>query len=324
MKNIALISGGDSKEIVVSRKSAKQVYNWIDKEHFNVFHVEISKNEWIVLSDNKRIEIDKNDFSFNSKDGKIKFEIALIMIHGTPGENGLLQAYFDLVDVPYTTPGFFISALTFNKFITKLYLEKYNIQTPQSLYFKINDQPDLNHISEKISFPCFVKPNAGGSSFGISKVNEFKELKIAIDKAFEEDNEILIEEFIEGDEVTCGVIKTSANNYLLPPTEIVANNEFFDYEAKYEGVADEITPARIPEEMTKELQKISSKIYDILECKGIVRIDYIIKNNKPYFIEINTVPGMSKPSIVPQQTDAVGLSLKKIYTEILTDLLNKK
>ncbi|MFH2142687.1 MAG: D-alanine--D-alanine ligase [Bacteroidota bacterium] len=319
-RNIAVIAGGDSQEYAISIKSSEQVVTLIDQNLYNAYLINIRGKDWFCHYKDQKLSIDKNDFSFIIQGGaKINIDFALIIIHGTPGEDGILQAYLDLVKIPYSTCGFFESALAFNKNACKLFLKEYGILSPIAVIVRKNENFDVNKIAQKLTFPCFVKPNEGGSSFGTTKAKNRNELEESIRLALNEDNEVIIEEFIEGTEVTCGVIKTKNNYYRLPPTEIVSKNEFFDYEAKYNGESDEITPARISENKIKECQDISSYIYDVLNCKGIVRIDYIIKNDRFYFLEINTVPGMSSASIIPQMAKVAKISLTKVYTEIIED-----
>lgn len=322
MRNIALLAGGDSSEYVISIQSGEQISQILDKNLFNVFQIHIKGKEWTFKADNGNIiNVNKDDFSLEISGKKIKFDCALILIHGTPGENGILQSYFDLVKIPYTTCSAFTSALTFNKFATKLFVKEYGVKTAKSVIIRKKEKINIEEIISVVGLPCFVKPNNGGSSFATTKVKEAKELEEAIILAQKEDgNEAIIEEFIKGTELTCGVIKSPKIDYILPVTEIVSKKEFFDYEAKYTpGVTDEITPARISLEIEKECKALSSKIYDVLDCKGVVRIDYILKDNQLYFLEINTVPGMSKNSIVPQQVRYLGQNLTDFFTIIIND-----
>lgn len=322
-KKIALLTGGFQSEAIVSVKSAEQTAQFLDKEKYEVYTVFISKTEWFVKVNEDKFDIDKNDFSFLLNGNKINFDYAFIMIHGTPGEDGKMQAYFDLINLPYSTGSFFNTALTFNKHACKLFLKEYGILSANSYFIRKNEDIHYNDIIEKLELPLFVKPNQAGSSFGISKVKQENELAVAIQKAFEEDNEVIIEEFIEGVEVTCGVLKTKNKDFILPLTEIVSKNEFFDYEAKYiTGKADEITPARISDEMRDKIQDISSRIYDYTNCEGIVRIDFIIKNNTAYFIEVNTVPGMSANSIIPQQVRASEIKISDFLDRLIDDCIN--
>ena len=321
-RNIAIIAGGDSSEYVVSVKSAAMVADKLDKSKFNGYIVSMKNGQWLAK---EKFPVDKNDFSFIENGDKVKTDCAFIMIHGTPGEDGKLQGYFDMIGIPYTTCGVLTSALTFNKRFTKEYLQNYGIDTARYVYLEKGHKYDESEIADKLSFPCFVKPNNAGSSFGITKVKSIEGLARAIEDALKEDTSVLIEEFLGGTELTCGVLKTKHEKYLLPITEIVSKNEFFDYEAKYTtGMADEITPARVSESLTKECQELSSRIYDILDCKGIVRIDYIYTREKFYLLEVNTVPGMSPNSIVPQQIRAAGHTETEIFTALLEDVMNIK
>jgi len=324
-KNIAIVAGGDSSEYVVSIGSAEMISNTLDTSIYNIFTVIVKGTEWIVKSDNFcDVIVNKDDFSFTLNNQKTKFDCALIIIHGTPGENGLLQGYFDTLRIPYTTPSTLASALTFNKIFSKNYLKPFNIPLAKFVSIKKGETIDADQIINTTGLPCFVKPNCGGSSFGISKVKEKGELRKALDEAFKEDTEVLIEEFLEGTELTCGLLKTKNQTLIFPPTEIISKNEFFDYEAKYtKGLAEEITPARISEKLTKEIQNLSSQIYDIFDLNGIVRVDYIYANNSIYFMEVNTVPGMSTASIVPQQVTAAGLELKDVFTIVIEDAIER-
>ncbi|MDA3780663.1 MAG: D-alanine--D-alanine ligase [Bacteroidales bacterium] len=324
-KNIAIVAGGDSSEFIVSINSAEQIANIIDKEKYNIYTIVAKANEWIVKSTTFcDVIVNKDDFSFTLNNQKTKFDCALITIHGTPGEDGKMQGYFEILNIPYTTSGVLAAALTFNKIFTKNYLNNFNIKTANYNLYRKNETINTSKIINKTGLPCFVKPNQGGSSFGITRVNTEEELKPAIIKALKEDKEVIIEEFLDGTELTCGLIKTKEQEYIFPPTEIVSKNEFFDYEAKYtKGMADEITPARISESLTKEIQNISSEIYDILQLKGIVRIDFIYAKSELYFVEANTVPGMSSASIVPQQVEAFGMTMKDIFTIAIEDAFDK-
>jgi D-alanine-D-alanine ligase len=322
-KNIAIVAGGNSSEYGVSINSAAQVESVLDTTLYNVYKVVIRGDDWVVSSATAcDIPVDKSYFSFRLNNQKTTFDCALIIIHGTPGENGILQGYFEMLNIPYTTAGILASSLTFNKVFTKNYLKQFNIPTAEYVLVTKAKRPTTDEVLAKTGLPCFVKPNKGGSSFGITKVKTAEELQPAIDKAFEEDSEVLIEQFLEGTELTCGVMKTRKKSYLLPPTEIVSKNEFFDYEAKYtKGMADEITPARISKALEKEIQELSSFIYDTLNMKGLIRVDYIFANETLYFMEVNTTPGMSATSIVPQQVEAAGYDLGQIFSEIIEDTI---
>ena len=329
MKNIAIIAGGDSSEIVISHKSAAGLLSFIDQRRYNAYKVVITKESWKVhitndTGNDTQLNINKNDFSFIYHDKKINFDFAYITIHGTPGEDGILQGYFELLNIPYSTCGVLPSALSFNKFACNNYLKAYGIKISDALLLYQGQTISTDEVVEKIGLPCFIKPNAGGSSFGITKVKTKDEVQPAIQKAFSEDNEVMIEAFMQGLEVTCGLYKTKEKSVVLPVTEVVPHNEFFDYDAKYKGQVDEITPARISDELTKRIQQLSSAIYDILNCKGIVRIDYIITAGDTInLMEVNTTPGMTGTSFIPQQAAAANLKMKDILTDIIENDLNK-
>ena len=315
MKTIAIAAGGDSSEFEISIKSAGEVSEILSSQYV-VYIIVIRGTNWYWEEKKGRYHnIDKNDFSLQNDDHKIKFDGVFIAIHGTPGENGLLQGYFDMMKIPYTSCDAFCSALTFNKQACKLFLKEYGIKMADAILIRKVDKVDLTEINEQIAMPCFVKPNASGSSFGVTKVKQKEELLPAMETAFKESDAVLIESFIDGREVACGVIKTKAETLVLPLIEIITKNEFFDYEAKYtEGRSDEITPADLPRAITKEIQRISKYVYEILGCKGIVRVDFIITGETPYFIEINTVPGMTKESLVPKEAAAAGITLEELYS----------
>ena len=326
-KNIAIVAGGDSSEHDISLQSAEQISKLIDKKKYKVFTILVKGTDWILISNKSRpgkIKINKDDFSFTINNKKIKFHCAFIAIHGTPGENGKLQAYFELLNIPYTTSGVLASSLAFNKYACKAYLKHINILSPKSLLIRNNQKIEPDKIAKNIGLPCFVKPNEGGSSFGITKVTDKHNIKKAILKAFEEDKEVIIEEFIKGTELTCGLVKTLDKEIVFPITEIVSKKEYFDYEAKYtSGMADEITPARISKSIELKCKQVSSKIYNALNCRGIVRIDYILSNNKLYFLEINIVPGMTQKSIIPKQVETMGLSIKELFTMVIEDAIER-
>jgi D-alanine-D-alanine ligase len=324
MKNIAIVAGGDSSEWVISVQSAAQVAKEIEKLEYTGYVVQIRGKQWQVLQNNIAIaEIDKNDFSFVLNDERILFHCALIAIHGTPGEDGKLQSYFELIGMPYTTCGVLASALTFNKHACKLFLKEFGILSANAVLVKKHDNWNTEAIASELGMPCFVKPNESGSSFGVTKVTDISKLSDAVTLALTEGQEVIIEQFIQGTEVTCGMLKTKAKNFTFPITEIVSKKEFFDYEAKYTpGFSEEITPARISPELAKNIGNTTSKIYDALNCKGIVRTDYIISDNQLYFLEVNTVPGMSPNSIVPKQIREMGLTLADIYKLIIEEIAN--
>jgi len=322
-KNIAIVAGGDSSEVVVSLKSAAGLYSFMDKERYNLYIVTIVGKIWQVeWSDTEKIVIDKNDFSFTQDGEKTLFDFAYITIHGTPGENGILQGYFELIGLPYSCCGVLAAAITFNKFTCNQYLKSFGIKVAESLVLRSGQTVTDQEVAEKIGFPCFVKPNVGGSSFGVSKVKSPEQVQPAIENAFAEGSEVMIEAFLAGTEITCGVYKTKGKSNVLPVTEVVSENEFFDYDAKYKGQVQEITPARISSSLTGRVQKLTSAIYDILGCKGIVRIDYIISEGEVInLLEVNTTPGMTTTSFIPQQIAAAGLDIKEVMTEIIENEL---
>ncbi|GAB1416410.1 D-alanine--D-alanine ligase [Paludibacter sp.] len=323
--NIAIIAGGNSSEIVVSLKSAEGLLTFIDNEKYNLYKVIITQNDWQVhLSENIVIDINKNDFSFEHDNQKVKFDFAYITIHGTPGEDGILQGYFELIGIPYSSCGVLASAITFNKFSCNQFLKSFGVRISDSILLRSGQTISSEEVESKIGFPCFVKPNVGGSSFGVTKVKSKDQVIAAVEKAFKEGNEVMIEAFMKGVEVTCGMYKTRTKSVVFPITEVVPHNEFFDFDAKYKGQVDEITPARISEDLTKRIQNLTSAIYDILGCKGIVRIDYIITEGDVInLMEVNTTPGMTKTSFIPQQIQAAGLDIKDIMTDIIENELNK-
>ena len=322
-KNIAVVYGGDSSEFVVSVKSSENVYKAIDAEKYNVWKVQIKGLNWEVYENGQVIaNVDKSDFSFVKGGKKVQFDFAYVTIHGTPGEDGKLQGYFELVQIPYSTCGVYSSALTFNKYFCSNYLRTFGVTMAKSVRLFKGDKIDSDQIIEKLGLPVFVKPNAGGSSFGVTKVKEKEKLQEALELAMTESDDILVEEFIDGKEFTCGLVKISGEKIVFPVTEVIPQNEFFDYEAKYvAGKTDEITPARISPELTQKIQQISSKVYDLCDCSGIVRIDFILKDNEFYFLEVNTTPGMTATSFVPQQIAAMGRKLGDVLGMIIEDKL---
>jgi len=322
-KNIAVVYGGDSSEFVVSVKSSINVYQSIDSNVYNVWKVQMVGLEWDVFENTQLIApVDKNDFSFVRNGEKITFDFAYITIHGTPGEDGKLQGYFDMVKIPYSTCGVYSSALTFNKYFCSNYLRNFDVRMAKSVRLFKGDQVNVDQLIENLGLPLFVKPNAGGSSFGVTKVKEKDQLLEALEMATKESADILIEQFIDGPEFTRGLVKLSGQEFLFPVTEVIPQNEFFDFEAKYTvGMTDEITPARISAELTSKIQQLSSRIYDLCDCSGIVRIDYILKDNEFYFLEVNTTPGMTSTSFVPQQIAAMDRKLGDILGLIIEDKL---
>lgn len=321
-KNIALITGGYSGEAVISYKSAETIYNNTDKEKWNVFVVDIHPDGWFHKADNgDRFPIDKNDFSVNINGTIIHFDAVLVGLHGTPGEDGKLQGYFDCLHIPYTSCDAATSALTFNKRYTVAVAAFAGIPVAKSLHLFKGDGTTAMQIADQLKMPVFVKPNNGGSSIGMSKVNEAANLEAAVEKAFKEDDQVLVEEFIKGREFTIGVFKSRGNIIALPITEIISKNEFFDFEAKYEGASEEITPAQVEEVVADKVRDTAKKAYAIFNCKGVVRMDFIHDETtgEPCLLEINTVPGQSAASLVPQQVAAMGWSLKEFYSALIEE-----
>lgn len=323
MKTIAIVAGGDSSEFEVSVKSAVEVGKVLSSRYI-VYIIMIRGTNWYWEDPKGRYHnIDKNDFSLVTDEYSIRFDAVFIAIHGTPGENGLLQGYFDMMGIPYTSCGAFCSALTFNKQACKLFLKEYKIPMADAILIRKGEKLDPLNIIKRTGLPCFVKPNNSGSSFGVTKVKKKENLLSAIETAFEESPEVLIESFMDGREVACGVVKTKNKAIVLPVTEIISKNEFFDYEAKYTpGKSDEVTPADMPAIVLNEIQKLSLLVYDLLGCKGIVRVDFIVTGEKPFFLEINTVPGMTEESLVPKQAVAAGISLEDLYSMVVDDLFS--
>ena len=320
-RTIAIVCGGDSSEHDVSLRSAQGLFSFFDKERYNVYIVDIKGQDWYVeLADGTTAKIDKNDFSF-VEDGKCQlFDYAYITIHGTPGENGLLQGYFDLIRLPYSTSGVLVEAMTFDKFVLNQYLRGYGVSVADSLLIRkgYEELVSDDEIEERIGMPCFVKPAADGSSFGVTKVKNKDQLAPAIRKAMMESPEVMVEALLDGTEITQGIYKTRDKAVLFPITEVVTSNEFFDHDAKYNGQVQEITPARLSKEVTERVGLITSHIYDILHCNGIIRIDYIVsKEGKISMLEVNTTPGMTATSFIPQQVRAAGLSMTDVLTEIV-------
>lgn len=316
-KNIAIIWGGYSSEKVVSEMSAAGICSFIDKERYNIYRVMIDRGAWEVAHNGTTFPIDKNDFSFVADNQHILFDFAYITIHGTPGEDGTLQGYLDMLGIPYSNCGVLASALTFNKYTCNNYLKGFGIEVAGSVILRKNEEYLTGEIIAQLGLPLFVKPNVGGSSFATTKVKEPSQMQRAIEEAFQEAPEVIIECFISGTEVTCGCFATWKGFSVLPLTEVVSSNEFFDYNAKYHGEVEEITPARLPEEITLAIQKETERIYRLIGARGIVRADYILSDNRPVLLEVNTTPGMTPTSFIPQQVAAAGLSM----TDILTDII---
>jgi len=325
-KNVAIVAGGDSSEIVVSLKSAEGLFSFIDKDRYNLYIALVKRGEWIVrLTDGTEAVIDKNDFSFREGGATVCFDFAYITIHGTPGEDGRLQGYFDLIGMPYSSCNALVSALTFNKYVCNHYLRGFGIRVAESIRLFKGETIDSKDVVNRLGLPIFVKPNAGGSSFGTTKVKNINEVQDAIDKAFAEDDEVIMEQFVAGTEVTSGCYKTARKVVVLPLTEVVTQNDFFDFDAKYNGQVEEITPARLTVAMTEKIQQETSRIYDLLGASGLIRVDYILpEDGEPCLLEVNTVPGMTVTSFIPQQVSVAGLEMKDVMTDIIEDALENR
>ena len=334
-KKIAIIAGGDSSEYGVSLRSAAGIESFLNHEQYDITTVLLIGKDWKAQVKSQEakeewVDIDKNDFSFTYKGVKNTFDFAYITIHGTPGENGLLQGYFDMLGIPYSCCGVLAAAMTFNKYTCNHYLKGFGVRVAESVLLRKAKGERLEvkgeDIIEQVGLPCFIKTNVGGSSFGVTKVKSVEEVQPAIDKAFAEGDEVICEAFMKGVEITCGVYKTKDKAVAFPITEVVTSNEFFDYDAKYNGQVDEITPARIPDEVRDKVQALTLKIYDILGCKGIIRVDYILTGDEAKgerleinLLEVNTTPGMTATSFIPQQIRAAGLNIGEVLSEIVED-----
>ena len=319
-RTIAIVAGGDTSEYEVSLRSAQGIYSFIDKEKYTLYIIGMRGLDWHVqLSEGKTLPIDRNDFSFTKENGeKVKFDFAYITIHGTPGEDGRLQGYFDMLHIPYSCCGVLAAALTYDKFACNQYLKSYGVRIADSLLLRAGQHVSDDDVVEKIGLPCFIKPSLGGSSFGVTKVKAREEIQPAIAKAFAEAQEVMVEAYMPGTELTCGCYKTREKSIVFPITEVVSHNEYFDYKAKYNGESDEITPARISDSLTDRVKKLTSAIYDILGAQGIIRVDYIItEGEKINLLEVNTTPGMTATSFIPQQVRAAGLDIKDVMTDII-------
>ena len=324
MKNIAIIAGGNSSEYEVSMKSGKNIYDEVDETRYNKYLVVLKERDWHVEIGEEKFPVDKNDFSFTRNGEKILFDFAYITIHGVPGENGLLQGYLDMMGVPYGCCNVLASALTFDKHTCNTYLKSYGVNVADSVMLIRGMAYDVNEIINEVGLPCFVKPNAEGSSFGVTKVKEAAQLEDALKKAFALCREVLIETFIDGTELTCGVVKAGDMDITMPIAEVVPKNEFFDFEAKYDPTkSDEIIPARISPELTNRIKTLSSMIYDILRCEGIIRVDYIAREDEIFMLEVNTTPGMTSNSFVPKMVRAMGGTLREVLTKIIDNKLNR-
>ena len=323
--NIAIVAGGDSGEYEISLKSAEVVKKHLDDTLFNVYLIVIHKGHWCYDDDHGiRHAVSREDFSLPLSAGKVNFDAVFIAIHGTPGEDGKIQGYFDLVGIPYTSCDQATSAITFNKYFCNNYVKSFGLKVAKSLVIHKGEAAGEVEILEHLKLPVFVKPNKGGSSVGASKVKAIDELKPAIDLAFHEDDQVMVEEFMPGREISSGVVKINGALKALPLTEIISKNEFFDYEAKYQGKSEEITPAPVDEEIRKIIQETSLKFYQILNCKGIVRFDYILNGRELFFLEVNTVPGFSEASIIPQQAMKAGITLKELFTGAVINAINDR
>ena len=312
-KNIAIIMGGFSSEVNISLKSGDVVYNNLDTQKYNPFQVHILKEKWVVVDENDEYPIDKNDFSAVINDEKITFDCVFNAIHGTPGEDGKILAYFDLIGMKHTSAPFYQMALTFNKRDCLSVVKHYGIPAANAVYLNKGDVINTDAIIKKTGLPCFIKPNNAGSSFGISKAYNAEEIIAGIENAYKEDSEILIESFLDGTEVSVGVIQYKGEIKVLPITEITTENDFFDYEAKYQGKSQEITPARISEEIAEKVRVVAKKVYQILNMSGFSRSEFILVNNEPHFLEMNTVPGLTEESILPQQANQANISLSELF-----------
>lgn len=320
---VAIVAGGDSSEWQVSLRSAAGLNEFIDSERYQKYLVTIVGTTWQVeLPSSEKYPIDKNDFSFVMNGEKVKFDFAYITIHGTPGENGILQGYFDLIGLPYSCCGVLAASLTFDKYTCNQYLKSFGVNVADSVWLHRGDAVDVAKIVEQVGLPCFVKPCDGGSSFGVTKVKNANELPLAIEKAFAEGNEVMVEALMTGTEVTCGMYRTREKEVVFPITEVVTANEFFDYDAKYNGQVEEITPARLPDEWTENIQNQTRKIYSALNAKGIIRVDYIVEESgKINLLEVNTTPGMTVTSFIPQQVRAAGLDIRDVMSNIIENEL---
>ena len=322
--NTAILAGGDSSEYFISLQSAEAIAGNLDKKKYNVYIVQIKGSEWTLTNDlNCSLIINKDDFSFNDKGRKVKFDIVFPAIHGTPGENGLLQGYFEMLKIPVIGSNVLSSSLTFNKYYCNTFLRHFNIvKIAKSLLVKKGQVYNIEKIIDNVGLPCFVKPDGGGSSFGITKVKETDKMDEAIEEALKESDSVIIEQFIPGTEISCGFFKANDVSYPLPPAEIVSKNEFFDYQAKYDSdYNEEIIPARITDKQIENCKDITGKLYEVLNCSGIVRIDYILKDGEYWFLEVNTIPGMTNESIVPKMIRKAGLTFSEVADMLIDEKL---
>lgn len=324
VRNIALMTGGDSSEWQIALQGAENIGNALDRSRYTPYTIVLRNGHWTYTApDGTKSELDRNDFTLPVAGRKIKLDYALIVIHGTPGEDGRLQGYLDMMGMPYSSCGFVSSVLTFDKAACKRAVAGSGIHLAKEILLNKTSEIDPAAIIAELGLPLFVKPNASGSSFGVTKVKKQNELLPAITEAFKESDQVLMEEFIEGREISCGVMIAGGKEYIFPITELVCQSEFFDYKAKYQGFSNEITPADLPEAIRKEVNRLTLIAYKRLNCRGVVRIDFIVKGETPYMIEINTIPGMSSHSIIPQQAAAMGMSLTELFNLIIDETSNK-
>ncbi|MCH1547020.1 MAG: D-alanine--D-alanine ligase [Flavobacteriaceae bacterium] len=321
-KNIAIIMGGYTSEYEISFASGNTVYDLLDKQKYNCYKIHILKDRWVYVNDFNEVEINRKFFTIQLKNKSIKFDCVFNAIHGAPGENGEIQEYFKKLNIPITGSDSFQSKITYDKIECLNFLKKHNIKTAKSCVISKGDKIDVKKICNKIGLPCFVKASKSGSSYGVSKVYKEEDFLTALEIAFKEDSNVLIEEYLDGTEISVGVISFKNEIICLPITEIVSDNDFFDYEAKYKGQSKEITPARISDEMMKNAITESKKIYSILNLKGFSRSEFIFKTNTPYLLEINTVPGLTKQSILPQQLKLAGIKLEELFDNVINEALN--
>ncbi|MBO3097506.1 D-alanine--D-alanine ligase [Gelidibacter pelagius] len=322
-KNVAIIMGGFSSEFEISLKSGQVVYETLDPSKYNPYRIHIFKEKWVYVDANdNEFPVDKNDFSISVDGLKTTFDCVFNAIHGTPGEDGFMQGYLELLEIPQTSCNMYQAALTFNKRDCLSTLKPYGIKTAESYYVNLGDVIDEDAIIAKVGLPCFVKANKAGSSFGITKVYKKEEFNKALEVAFKEDDEVIIESFLDGVEVSVGVIMYKGEVTVLPITEIVSENDFFDYQAKYLGQSQEITPARLTQEQEEKVRTVAKKVYEVLKMKGFSRSEFIFKDGEPHFLEINTVPGMTKASILPQQAAAAGISLVDLFGNAIEEVLS--
>lgn len=322
-KNIAIVAGGDQSEVVVSLKSAAGLSSFIPSEKYNIYVVVIQASSWKVqLNDDVEIPIDKNDFSFVLNGEKITFDCAYITIHGIPGEDGRLQGYFEMIGMPYTCCDVLAAALTYNKFTCNHYLKGFGVNVAESIMLRKGQTIESKEAVNQLGLPIFVKPNVGGSSFGVTKVKSEEEIQKAVEKAFAEGDQVILESYMKGTEITCGMYKTKEKTVVFPITEVVSENEFFDFDAKYKGQVSEITPARLSEDLTNRVKQQTNKIYELIGARGIIRVDYIIsEGEKINLLEVNTTPGMTPTSFIPQQIAAAGLKIQDVMTDVIENAI---